>query len=141
MVTEKIKQLQELQAQAANLQQSIEAERTKELAALPAQYGFDSVESFIKAVRAAGGKGKGKRGRKPKAAAGGKRSRTKITPELKQKVIAAVNAGKTGAAIASEFGISLPSVQNIKKEAGLVKARGAGEAAAAPSAAPATAES
>ena len=140
MVTDKIKQLQELQAQAANLQQSIEAERTKELAALPAQYGFDSVESFIKAVRAAGGKGKGKRGRKPKAAAGGKRSRTKITPELKQKVIAAVNAGKTGAAIASEFGISMPSVQNIKKEAGLVKARGAGEAAAAPSPAPAPAE-
>jgi transposase-like protein len=142
MVTDKIKQLQELQAQAANLQQSIEAERTKELAALPTQYGFDSVESFIKAVRAAGGKGKGKRGRKPKAASsgGGKRSRTKITPELKQQVVAAVNAGKTGAAIAGDFGISLPSVQNIKKEAGLVKARGGDQPAAAPTPAPAPAE-
>ena len=141
MVTDKIKQLQELQAQAANLKQSIEAERTKELAALPSQYGFDSVESFIKAVRAAGGKGKGKRGRKAKAAAGGKRSRTKITPELKQQVVSAVNAGKTGAAIASEFGISLPSVQNIKKEAGLVKARVADQPAPAPSSPPAPAES
>ncbi|GAB5561741.1 MAG: hypothetical protein SynsKO_33880 [Synoicihabitans sp.] len=137
MVTDKIKQLQELQAQAANLQKSIEAERAQELAALPARYGFDSVEAFIKAVRAAGSKGK--RGRKPKAAsAGGKRGRTKITPELKQAVIAAVNAGKTGAAIAAEFAISLPSVQNIKKEAGLVKPRSASApAAAAPEAAPA----
>jgi len=132
MVTDKIKQLQELQAQAANLQKSIEAERAQELAALPARYGFDSVEAFIKALRAAGGK---KRGRKAKAAAsarGGKRKRTKITPELKEAVIAAVNAGKTGSAISKEFGISLPSVQNIKKEAGLVKARGAAEAAPAP---------
>lgn len=130
MVTDKIKQLQELQAQAISLQQSIEAERAQELAALPGRYGFDSVEAFIKAVRAVGAKGKGKRGRKPKAAAAGKRTRTKITPELKQKVIAAVNAGKTGAAIADEFSISLPSVQNIKKDAGLVKARGSDPASA-----------
>lgn len=136
MVTDKIKQLQDLQAQAANLQKSIEAERAQELAALPGRYGFDSVEAFIKAVRAAGGK---KRGRKAKAAApaGGKRKRTKITPELKQSVIAAVNAGKTGSAISKEFGISLPSVQNIKKEAGLVKARGAADEAPAPAPAPA----
>ncbi len=138
MVTDKIKQLQELQAQAADLQKSIEAERAQELAALPARYGFDSVESFIKAVRATASKGK--RRRKPKKPAGGKRGRTKITPELKQSVVAAVNAGKIGAAIASEFGISLPSVQNIKKEAGLVKARGATESSAAPEAAPAPAE-
>jgi len=32
-------------------------------------------------------------------------------------------AGKTGSAIAEELGISLPSVQNIKKALGLVKAR------------------
>ena len=136
MVADKIKKLQELQAQAVSLQQSIEAERAQELAALPGRYGFDSVEAFIKAVRAVGAKGKGKRGRKAKAASTGKRTRTKITPELKEKVIAAVNAGKTGVAIAGEFGISLPSVQNIKKDAGLVKARAADPA---PVAAPAPA--
>ena len=135
MVTDKIKELQDLQARAADLQKSIEAERQQELTALPSRYGFDSVEAFIKAVRAAaGGKGK-KRGRKAKAAPSGKRGRTKITPELKGKVIAAVQAGKTGAAIAQEFGISLPSVQNIKKEAGLVKARAA-DAAPAPAPSP-----
>lgn len=140
MVTEKIKELQDLQARAADLQKAIDAERQQELAALPGRYGFDSVESFIKAVRgAAGGRGK-KRGRKAKAAATGKRGRTKITPELKGKVIAAVQAGKTGAAVAAEFGISLPSVQNIKKEAGLVKARAA-ETAPAPAPAEPAADS
>jgi hypothetical protein len=134
MVSDKIKQLQDLQAQAAELQKSIETERSQELASLPSHYGFDSVESFIKAVRAVAGKGKSKRSRKAKgAAAGGKRTRTKITPELKEKVKAAIAAGKTGAAVAGEFGISLPSVQNIKKEAGLVKTR---TASAAPAPAP-----
>ncbi len=135
MVTDKIKELQDLQARAADLQKTIETERQQELAALPGKYGFDSAEAFIKAVRVATApKGK-KRGRKAKAAPAGKRTRTKITPELKEKVVAAVQAGKTGAAIAAEFGISLPSVQNIKKEAGLVKARGS-DAAPAAAAAP-----
>lgn len=131
MVTDKIKELQDLQARAADLQKKIDAERQKELAGLPAQYGYDSVEAFVKAVRsAAGGKGK-KGGRKAtKAATPGKRTRVKITPELKAKVIEAVKAGKTGSAIASELGLSVPSIQNIKKEAGLVKAR---ESAASPS--------
>jgi len=128
MVTEKIAQLKVLQAQAAELQLSIETERTRELLGLPAQYGFDSVESFIKAVRTASSSGK-KRGRKASVkpaplGKSGKRTRTKITPELKAAVKSAVEAGKTGAVIASEFGISLPSVQNIKKEFGLVKLRG-----------------
>jgi len=52
-----------------------------------------------------------------------KGKRARITPELKDRVKAAVVAGKTGAQIASEFGISVPSVQNIKKEFGLVKSR------------------
>jgi DNA invertase Pin-like site-specific DNA recombinase len=64
-----------------------------------------------------------KRKRGAKKAAPAKRKRAKLTSELKDKVKGAVEAGKTGAAIAKEFGISLPSVQNIKKEFGLVKAR------------------
>jgi hypothetical protein len=91
----------------------------------------------------------GKRGRKPgrkakkqaaapavaKAPKAGKkaggRKRTKITPELKEQVKALVASGLSGSKIAKQFGISLPSVQNIKKEFGLVKARPA-KAAEAP---------
>lgn len=123
MVIEKIQELSALQAKAAKLQAAIETERTAELASLPGKYGYDSVKAFIKALKAAAGGGRRKRGAGKKAA-GGKRKRAKITPELKAQVKAAVEAGKTGAAIAKELGISLPSVQNIKKEFGLVKARG-----------------
>ena len=102
------------------------------LAKLPSDYGYDSLNGFIKALKAAAGKagkskGKAKKAAKApkpaKVAKAGKRTRAKITPEIKQQVIAAVQAGTAGAKIAKDFGISLPSVQNIKKEAGLVKAR------------------
>lgn len=125
MVTEKIKQLQALQAKADELQKSIEAERKQELAALPARYGYDSVAAFIKALKgAASSKAKGKVAKAASAKAGGKRSRAKITDAVKAQVKSMVESGATGAVIAKEVGISLPSVQNIKKELGLVKPRG-----------------
>jgi DNA-binding NarL/FixJ family response regulator len=128
MVTEKIKELEAARAKVASLEESIQAERNKALAALPAEYGFDSAEAFIAAVRAAAGGGK--RGRKPgrkaakkPAAAGKTRKRAVITDETRAEVKKLAEAGKTGAEIAKEVGISLPSVQNIKKALGLVKKR------------------
>jgi hypothetical protein len=118
MITQKIKELEELKARAAQLEADIETERTAELAALPDQYGYSDINEFIKALKKAfdarGGSDK-------TSAAGGKRTRSRITPEIKEQVKAAVIEGKSGSAIAAEFGISLPSVQNIKKEFGLVK--------------------
>lgn len=102
------------------------------LASLPADYGFKDVDSFVKALkRAVGGAKKVGRPAKsaaaapkaPKAKKGKKGKRARITPEVKDQVKAAVSAGKTGAEIAKALGISLPSVQNIKKEFGLVKKR------------------
>ena len=133
MAISKIKELQALQARAATLQAAIDAERKQELASLPGKYGFDSTAAFIEAVRSAGAaKGPGRGGKKKVAAksaaksatgATGKRRRAKITPAIKAKVRTAVNAGTSGAVIAKSLGISLPSVHNIKKELGLVKAR------------------
>jgi len=99
------------------------------LARLPFDFGFSDLKSFIKALKRAAGSKPAKRGRKakaakaPKAPKAKKGKRAKITPEIKEAVKAGVAAGKTGAAIAKELGISLPSVQNIKKEFGLVKPR------------------
>ncbi|PTY06957.1 hypothetical protein DB347_10180 [Opitutaceae bacterium EW11] len=124
MVTEVVKELQAAKAKVAELETALEKQRRQQLAGLPKEYGFESVEDFINAVKQASGKGR--KGRVAKVAVGGKKKRSKrahITPELKDKVKAAVQAGKTGAAIAKEFGISVPSVQNIKKEFGLVKSR------------------
>jgi hypothetical protein len=131
MAISKIKELQALQARAAALEIAIDKERNQDLASLPEKYGFDSAADFIKAVRAAtGAKGPGRKKKavsKTTAAKAGtapvKRKRAKITPAMKNKVKGAVKAGTSGAKIAKSLGISLPSVHNIKKELGLVKAR------------------
>jgi hypothetical protein len=150
MVNDKIKELEAIKARAAELQALIDRERQSELADLHSKYGYDSLADFIKALKSSAGAAPAAAARGPKksaakaapapkaakaakaakpakAAVGGKkarRTRAKITPELKERVKALVGAGKTGSEIASAVGISLPSVQNIKKELGLVKARG-----------------
>jgi len=119
MITEKIKKLADYQGKVADLQKAIEKERAKALAGLPAEYGYETVGDFIKAVRAAVGGGGKRRGRPAKR----HRKHARITPDMKAKIKTAIEAGKPGSRIAEEFGISLPSVYNIKKAFGLVKAR------------------
>ncbi len=131
MVTDKIKELEAARAKLASLEQSIADQMNKELAELPAKFGFASVDDFVKAVKAATGGG-GRRGRrrgrpagaaKPAKAGGKRRKRAVITDETRAQVKKLVDAGKTGSEIAETLKISLPSVQNIKKALGLVKAR------------------
>lgn len=135
MVTEVVKELEAARAKVAELENSLAKAQKLKLAGLPREYGFDNLADFIKAIKGAGNAPRRGRGAaKPVAAASSSSSsssskkqrskRARITPEVKEKVKSAVNAGKTGAEIAKEFGISVPSVQNIKKEFGLVKARG-----------------
>ena len=121
MITKKIQELAAAKAKLAGLEKAIAAELNQELAALPGQFGFDDVQAFIKAVKAAAG-GK-RRGPKAKAATGGKKRRTRavITDATRAQVKKLVEGGKTGSQIAKAVGISLPSVHNIKKALGLVK--------------------
>ncbi|MBL9188779.1 MAG: helix-turn-helix domain-containing protein [Opitutaceae bacterium] len=118
MVTNKLKELEAARAKLANLEQSIADEMKKELAALPAQYGFASVAEFISAVKAATA---GRRGRKPGAK--NRRRRAVITDDMRLQVKKLLEAGKSGAEIARTVKISVPSVHNIKKSLGLVKAK------------------
>jgi len=89
------------------------------LASLPATYGFDSVASFIAAVEASTGRrAYRKRGRPAKGASAPKQRRGKrarITDEIRAQVKKLVEAGTTGKEIGKTLGISMPSVQNIKK--------------------------
>jgi DNA-binding CsgD family transcriptional regulator len=125
MVTAQIKKLEAAKARLARLQDSIASQLQKELAGLPAAYGFDSVREFAAAVAAASsGKRRGRAaGESRKSAAGKRRKRAVITDATRATVKKLTEAGKTGAQIAKTAGISLPSVQNIKKALGLVKAR------------------
>ena len=132
MLLNKLNQLKAARTKVASLEKSIENKLNRELAALPEKYGFETAAELAEAIIRASGsgavRGGGKRrGRKPgqaKAAAGGRRrKRAKITDEMREQVKKLVAEGKTGSAIAKEVGISLPSVQNIKKAAGLVNKR------------------
>ncbi len=124
MITNKLKEIEEAKARIAALEKSIATELKSELAALPAKYGFSSVKAFAKAVKlAVGGAGKVRGAGKPKASGGKSRTRAVITDATRANVKKLVEEGKSGAAIANELEISLPSVQNIKKALGLVKAR------------------
>jgi DNA invertase Pin-like site-specific DNA recombinase len=130
MVPNKLKELEAARAKLASLEKSIAVELNKELAALPAQYGFSSAAEFAAAVtKAAGGRRGRKPGRKAKVAAkpiaAGKkrRKRAKITDATRAEVKKLVEAGKSGSEIARIVKISLPSVQNVKKALGLVKKR------------------
>ena len=120
MVTNKIRLLRTTKAKVAKLEQSIKAQLAKELASLPRKYGFSSPHDFIKAVRSVAGKALVSAGKK---VGGKRRKRAVITADTKAKVKSLVEAGKTGGEIAKSVGISLPSVQNIKRELGLVKKR------------------
>ncbi len=122
MVTDKIKQLAEYQQKVEKLKKTVAGQLKQALASLHRKYGFESPQDLISAIKESVG---GRRGavRSAKSTGGRKRKRAKITPEMKQKLKSQVEAGKTGTEIAKTLGISLPSVQNIKKELGLVKAR------------------
>ena len=95
------------------------AQGNRRFAVLPGKYGFKSMDAFIAALQKAAGGKAGKQG----PVKSGRKPRAKITPETKAKVKELVKAEKTGSEIARKLGISLPSVQNIKKELGLVKPR------------------
>jgi len=127
MLTPKLQQLADAKAKVQKLEKSIAAERDAVLRNLHVKAGFASREELIDALR--GVSGGAKRGRKPGRPAGkgkgkgGRKQRATITPEIRNGVIAAVKAGETGGAIAAKFGVSLPTVQNIKNAAGLTKKR------------------
>jgi hypothetical protein len=129
MNTDKFKELQAARDKLAAVVQQLAEERVKELATLPSKYGFASTSEFVAAVNKATGGGSGgkPRGRKPgaAAAASGKKRRTRavITDETRAQVKKMVAEEKTGHEIAKALGISLPSVQNIKKALGLVQKR------------------
>lgn len=112
----KAKQLAAYQAKVAQLQEQVEKDRAQILAHLHENYGFANANELIKAIRAAAGSRLARKAR-------GHKKHARITAELKKKIKAALQAGKTGGKVATEFGVSLPSVYNIKKAFGLVKAR------------------
>jgi len=115
-------QLTALKQQVAILESEL-AKKNRRLLVLPAKHGFRSMNEFIAALEAASGGATASKASNVKVSGSQRKPRAKITPEIKKRLKELVKAGKTGGEIAKTLGISLPSVQNIKKELGLVKGR------------------
>ena len=125
MITQTIKNLEIAKARVAQLEQKIAAELDHKLSGLPAQFGFADAKSFAAAVIAATGD-KSRRGRKAatnKVVSKKRRKRAVINDATRAEVQKLVKSDKTRAEIAKAVGISIPSVQAIKKTLGLVKPR------------------
>jgi hypothetical protein len=126
MVTQQIRELEATKAKIVALEKSIAKRLRRELSTLHEKYGFGSLSEFISALEGTGGNSRRKGSRAGAAKSAGKSKRHKrsvITEETRANVKKLVESGKTGSQIAKSLGISLPSVQNIKKALGLVKAR------------------
>lgn len=111
-----LKKLAQYQKKIAQLERSM-----VKLTQLPAKFGFKSMDDFIAALRQVDTAGSGSGLVAHKVTKW--RKRAVITADTKLKVKQLVAAKKTGQEIARALGISLPSVQNIKKALGLVRAR------------------
>lgn len=145
MISSTLKAIQETKSKLAALEKKAAAEQKARIQNLHKEAGFATRQELIEALQALGGAAPKKakaRGRKvakaakpakaaksPKAKKAAKKGakkrakRTVITADLRKGIIAALKAGGTGAAIASKFGVSVPTLHNIKKAAGLTKAR------------------
>lgn len=106
MLTDQLKELQAAKDKVAELEARVAVERKSALAALPAQFGFADMDAFIRALRETGGS-----------------KRARITDAQRAEVKQLLAAGQTGSQIAATTGLSLPSIQAIKKSLGLVKVR------------------
>lgn len=122
-ISDKLKDLEKRKAELLEREKALSAERTAALRRLPSDFGFSTLEELVGALREAHRDAGKRRGPGRPAGRPGRRRRAKITEETRNAVRKLVESNKTGAAIAKELNISLPSVQNIKKSLGLVKAR------------------
>lgn len=142
MLKEKLQEIDQLKSKLAKVEQAL-------LNELHTIVGFASRSDLVKKLQSIGSaKGKKAARKAPKKAArksarkatkkvagksvkkvakkvakklGRRRKRTTITPQLRNDIIAEIKGGATGAAVAKKFGVSVPTVQNIKKAAGLIR--------------------
>lgn len=136
MISKTLKEIKATKAKLAALEKKAQAEAKKRIVNLHKEAGFDTREELIAALQSLGGATR--RGRKPgkakkaaapkakKAAAKGAKKRAKrtaITAELRKSIVAALKGGGKGGEVAKKFGVSVPTIHNIKKAAGLTKSR------------------
>jgi len=128
------KEYEATQAKLTKLAEDLKSAEAEKFKGLPASVGLSSIDALIKALRPYAspllkGRLNAAFAEKPSTASavapkGRKRRRVRLTDEDRKKIVEALKAGgKTAAQLAAEFGVSVPTVTNIKADAGLTKKR------------------
>ena len=118
---EELKQLEKKEARIAKQKQRLQArikenkEEDKKLEDLFNKSGYPTPRALIKALMSKFNVRGGGRGPAAKSAGKGTRTRTKVTPELRDAVKKDLKAGATKASIREAYGISYPLVTKIQK--------------------------
>lgn len=124
--------IQKLEARIAKVKAKMVKQEEKHYVTIAKKYGHATVDEFIKALapyaspvmkgRINGGSAKA--GAAAAAKPGKKQKRARIDETKRSAIVADLKAGElTAAVIATKHGVSMPSVNMIKKAAGLVKKR------------------
>jgi hypothetical protein len=126
MLNKKLKEISLYKAKIAALEKSILAERQSKLKKLQSDLGYGSTADLIEALRSINGAApSASRGKASAAPAGGpgrkRRKRAKVTDEMRQGMVTALRGGGKAADVAKQFGVSIPTVQNVKRAAGLTR--------------------
>jgi hypothetical protein len=104
--------LNNLLARREELRLSEEQEKREKAMKLPAEWGFDGMDSFISFLRSVSPK---------QQAAKGLRSGRAFSPELIAELKKQIREGKTAKQVKSALGISFPSYYAMKSRLGLTK--------------------
>jgi hypothetical protein len=126
------KEYEAAQARLAKLSEDLKAAQAAKFSSLPEQVGLKTVDALIKAlIPFASGVTKGKlktafagtpAAPAQKRSKPAKQKRAWLDDAAKEKIVAALkNGGKTAGAIASEFGVSVATINLMKAKAGLTK--------------------
>jgi hypothetical protein len=128
MLNKKLKEISLYKAKIAALEKSILAERQTKLKKLQSDLGYSSTADLIEALRSLNGAApsasRGKASSSTAAASGAgrkRRKRAKVTDEMRQGMVTALRGGGKAADVAKQFGVSIPTVQNVKRAAGLTR--------------------
>ena len=133
-----VEKLLALRAQIEAVEAEHAAELAQELPTLPAKLGFDDMAALVRAlipltngdVVEQTAAPVARRGRKPRSTTAtavskpSKGKRAKVDDKMRQDIINHLkDTGMTAKQIAEKFGVSMPTVNMIKKAAGLTKSR------------------
>jgi hypothetical protein len=117
-----IEELKRLRSQMEDAERQIVAKIQQEMKQLPSRFGYESMGAFIDALSVLDEEGEV---RTTETKSSRKKS-VRLSPQQTNEVVALLNTtpSVTAAEIAAKFGVSQSKINGIKKQAGLVTARG-----------------